>query len=97
MIACNAGSNILDLYTESGGVLTSQLSLTDGGNLTLGGNLITGVYSAAGTPLPTCNAGHKYQMATVSDATGPTYNATYTSGGAVVTLVLCNGTNWTTH
>jgi hypothetical protein len=55
------------------------------------------LYSAAGTPLPTCNAGSKGQALTVSDATAPTYNGTYTSGGAIVAPVVCNGTNWLTH
>jgi hypothetical protein len=55
------------------------------------------IYSAAGTALPTCNAGAKGTMAIVSDATTPTYNATYTSGGAVAVPVFCNGTSWTTH
>lgn len=54
------------------------------------------IYSAAGTPLPTCNSGSKGTHATVSDATGPTYLATYTSGGAVIAPVFCNGTNWLT-
>jgi hypothetical protein len=55
------------------------------------------LYSAAGTPLPTCAAGNKGAIASVSDATAPTYNATYTSGGAVTVPVVCNGTNWVTH
>lgn len=55
------------------------------------------VYSAAGTALPTCAASLKGTMAIVSDATTPTYNATYASGGAITVPVLCNGTNWTTH
>ena len=55
------------------------------------------LYSAAGTALPTCNSGSKGYQAEVSDATAPTYLGTYTSGGAVVAAVLCNGTNWVTH
>jgi len=54
------------------------------------------IYSAAGTALPTCNAPNKGITALVSDATAPTYLATYTSGGAVFAFVLCNGTNWVT-
>ena len=84
------------------------LLLTSGGAATIGESAtsvlsVTGVaklgtvFSAAGTALPTCNAGAAGTIAYVSDATAPTYNATYTSGGAVKTLVLCNGTNWTTH
>jgi hypothetical protein len=55
------------------------------------------IYSAAGTAVPTCVAGIKGQSAVVSDATAPTYLGTYTSGGAVVSAVLCNGTTWVTH
>jgi hypothetical protein len=56
-----------------------------------------GLYSAAGVPLPTCNAGSKGAQAVVSDATAPTYNATYASGGAVVAHVVCDATNWKTQ
>ena len=51
-------------------------------------------YSAAGTPLPTCNAGAEGTRAAVIDATAPAYNANYASGGAVHAAVYCNGTNW---
>lgn len=55
------------------------------------------LYSAAGTPLPTCVAALKGQQTTVSDATSPTYLGTYVSGGAVTVPVICNGTSWVTH
>lgn len=55
------------------------------------------LYSAAGTALPTCNSGAKGTHATVTDATAPTWGSTYTSGGAVVSNVLCNGTSWVTE
>ena len=55
------------------------------------------VYSAAGTALPTCNSGNKGIVAQVSDATTPTYNGAYTSGGAVYALAFCNGTGWVMH
>jgi hypothetical protein len=56
------------------------------------------LFSAAGTPLPTCNSGLKGAMAIVSDATSPTYNGTYTSGGAVTVPVICPGSApWLTH
>jgi hypothetical protein len=56
------------------------------------------IYSAAGTPLPTCNAGTDSTTAIVSDATGATYAAAYTSGGAQKRRVLCvNGTGWITN
>lgn len=51
-------------------------------------------YSAAGTPLPTCNSAAEGTNASVSDATTPTFHGTYASGGAVHERVYCNGTNW---
>lgn len=57
----------------------------------------TTIYSAAGTPLPACVAGIDGAQAVVSDATSPTYLAAYTSGGATVAAVLCNGSSWVTH
>lgn len=47
--------------------------------------------------LPTCNGTTTHSMASVSDATAPTYNATLTGGGAVQIPVYCNGTAWTAH
>jgi hypothetical protein len=47
--------------------------------------------------LPACNAAASGQMRMVSDATAPTYNGALTGGGAVVTMVLCNGTAWLSH
>lgn len=55
------------------------------------------IYSAAGTALPTCATALKGQEAVVSDATSPTYLGTYTSGGAVASPVMCNGTIWVTY
>lgn len=47
--------------------------------------------------LPTCNAGAKGQVYTVTDATAPSYNATLTGGSTVTVLAQCNGTNWVAH
>ena len=55
------------------------------------------IYSAAGTALPSCVSGNKGQTAVVSDATSPTFLAAYSSGGAVVSPVLCNGSSWVTY
>ena len=52
------------------------------------------IYSAAGTPLPTCNGAAEGMRASVSDATAPTFLAAYVSGGAVHAPVYCNGTAW---
>lgn len=47
--------------------------------------------------LPTCNAGAEGSIAYVTDASAPSYNATLSGGGAVKTLAMCNGANWTAH
>ena len=54
-------------------------------------------YSAAGTALPSCATATKGMWAIVSDATSPTYRGSYSSGGAVITPVFCDGSSWTTH
>lgn len=58
--------------------------------------VLTGLYSAAGTVIPTCNTAAKGTMTSVLDATTPSWHGTYTSGGAVFSKVSCNGTNWIT-
>ncbi|WP_175952883.1 hypothetical protein [Burkholderia sp. BCC0405] len=47
--------------------------------------------------LPTCNSATKGYTMTVTDATSPTYGATLTGGGSVVTPVFCTGSSWVTH
>jgi len=65
------------------------------------GCIAQSTYSAAGTPLPTCNSSTVDSMMTVSDATSPTYMGAYTSGGAITSAVICsyNGSayGWKTH
>lgn len=51
------------------------------------------VYTVATLPTPTSNVAY----ATVSDALAPSYMATVVGGGAVVTPVFYNGTNWVAH
>jgi len=88
-------TNIATIGTQTGGTGTGRQMILRA----------AGLYSAAGIALPTCNTtagggypnGTKGAIAVVSDATSPTYNANYTSGGAVVALVVCNGTNWVTQ
>lgn len=58
--------------------------------------LVSTIYSAAGTPLPTCNSGLTGARAVVSDATSPSYLGAYTSGGSVKAPVFCTGSAWVT-
>jgi hypothetical protein len=83
------GLNLIADFQSAPG--TSQV------NIDYHGDINTAVLkSAAGTALPTCNSTTKGSRNVVSDATAPTYLGTYTSGGAVVAPVFCNGTNWVT-
>ena len=53
------------------------------------------IYSAAGTPIPTCAAGLKGDFDYVSDHNGAqNWHTTYSSGGTYSTGVQCNGTAW---
>lgn len=85
---CRQGAGVEEVNAGTGCGATGSLWLA---SLRLGT-----AFSAAGTPLPTCNAGSQGDNRQVSDATSPTYMATYTSGGAVIARVFCNGTNWLT-
>jgi hypothetical protein len=87
-----SGSSYLpDSFLSNGSTVIYQ------GAPTLPGFINSQLYSAAGTPLPTCNTAARGSHYSVSDATSPTYLGTYASGGAVLTPVFCNGTNWVTY
>lgn len=80
---------------------TEVFNVLGNGNVTTTAILPTTLYSAAGTPLPSCASGINGEQAMVSDATSPTYMGTYSSGGAIVAAVVCsyNGSAyaWKTH
>jgi hypothetical protein len=100
----------LDAVNDAGSVATPAITVTRSGTtinaimvpmLTTPYLLPGIIYSAAGTPLPTCAVGIKGERAVVSDATTPTYMGAYTSGGAITAEVICsfNGTtySWLAH
>ena len=103
-----APNTVLKLKNVGSGQMNSidaSLLTDDGTTLKYNGVALAGssglvapttIYSAAGTPLPAASAALKGASAVVSDATTPTYGGTYTSGGAVVARVLCNGSAWVT-
>lgn len=99
VFADGAGNIRADYGNTTASVWTFGAPLASTGALTAATTLqSTTVYSAAGTALPTCNAGAEGMRAAVSDATSPTFNAAYTSGGAVHTSVYCTGTGgWVTN
>jgi hypothetical protein len=47
--------------------------------------------------IPACNVANTGRLFLVNDALAPSYLGVYSGGGAVKTLVLCDGTNWTFH
>lgn len=82
---------------SSNAVGSTPLVVQQGGGVTLFGpdgiQLLPTTVSALGT----CNTSATGTIKYVSDAAAPAYNGTLTGGGAVKTLALCNGTNWTAH
>lgn len=56
------------------------------------GNFNTPVYAFASLPTPTANL--IGARATVTDANGPVFLAVVVGGGAVMTPVFCDGTDW---
>ena len=87
-------------WTTMARVSTGVMGFGTNGNYTgtiEAGAFLPGVlYSAAGTPLPSCASGVNGLKAEVSDATSPTYMGAYTSGGAITAAVICsyNGTTY---
>lgn len=84
------------VQTANGAGATSLYLNPAGGTVLVGPG---GVQLSAKTvaTLPTCNAGAAGTVLYVTDANGPTYNANLVGGGAVKTLAMCNGANWTAH
>lgn len=55
------------------------------------------IFSVPAAPvsgLPACNASRNGDISNVTDALTPAVAVTIVGGGAVTTLVHCNGTNW---
>ncbi len=62
---------------------------------TISGLMALAAYTVSG--LPACNAAATGDLAYVSDALAPTFNATLSGGSSTKTLAFCNGSNWTAH
>lgn len=84
-LAFNWAANVLTILNENAG--TGVLR-----DLILRGILQS--YDTTVAALPAAGAGNKGQRRHVTDATAPTFLATVVGGGAVVTPVFSNGTNW---
>jgi len=81
-------SNILTLRDNGSNVL----QVLDGGIMVMGNTVRLKSYTVA--TLPT---GVEGDLAYVTDANAPIYNATVSGGGSTKILVFYNGTNWTCH
>ena len=104
----NPTGNIYGINDKTTGTPIPWLSLSPGGNATLG-EATTSVLTVKGVALLTsytvsslgaavpCSATTAGAIAYVTDATSPSWNATLTGGGSVHTLAMCNGANWTAH
>lgn len=107
--AAGTGAVYFNFDAPNGNVFggTGGVYYGDGNNhlalqINAGGGIVPlALYSAAGTPLPTCVSGLRGADYTVIDATTPTYMGAYTSGGLITARVICsyNGTSyaWATH
>jgi len=93
--------------TQSTENLMGGVTIDAGGNALFPGKVFAKsyapsvVYSASGTPLPSCKSENKGQQAVVGDASKPTYMGEYKGGGSVTAVVICsaNGSSysWVTH
>ena len=88
-------SNDFNVDVYNSGTPISALKITNAGVVTVGSTLIASAtvrlkgYTVAGLP-----AGTQGDTAFVTDALAPTFLTTVVGGGAVVTPVFYNGTNW---
>jgi hypothetical protein len=90
--------NVICSGCAGNGSHTTTIGGTDQTGLYFAGVMVPEVlYSAAGTPLPSCASGIKGAQAVVSDASNPTYMGAYASGGTITAAVICsyNGTTYT--
>jgi len=81
-------------YTKNG-VLTAKVNQL--GEFTMPKLTMTGTIELKAYTVSTLPTGVIGAMAYVTDALAPTYMATVVGGGAVVTPVFYNGTNWVAH
>jgi hypothetical protein len=92
-----AGGDIIFQTAKAGTTGTSQNALAAAFTVKNTGVIQNNVvFSAAGTPLPTCNGAAEGSRGAVSDALTPTFLTAYTSGGTTHASVYCDGTSWKT-
>ena len=84
--------NQVDIVTSVVDLLASDQTLS--GKKSFSQPIILGTYTVA--TLPACT-GFAQAIATVTDASAPTYNGTLTGSGTVKIPVFCNGATWSAH
>jgi hypothetical protein len=92
-----AGGDILFQVAAAGTTGTSQNAFATAFSVKNTGVIQNNIiFSAAGTPLPTCNGAAEGSRGAVSDALTPTFLTAYASGGTTHASVYCDGTSWKT-
>lgn len=73
---------------------TGSNTITNASGINSNSFVPTILYSAAGTPVPTCNSSTHGTILVVQDQSALTFHANYDHAGSSITPVFCNGTNW---
>jgi len=88
-----SSSNIVEFKKNN----VNQSSVSHDGKITANGFISNGIISLKNYTVTTLPTGTQGDTAYVTDALAPTYMTTVVGGGAVVTPVFYNGTNWVAH
>jgi hypothetical protein len=84
-----------DFFVWDSAASRPAVLIASGASLASSYPVVLPVYRVA--TLPVCGASLRGAMASVSDATNPTYNGSLTGGGGATIPVFCNGSAWTAH
>jgi hypothetical protein len=84
-----AAFNPFNTNPSIGDFVWSSIASTAAGHFVNDSTAIAPLYRAAGTPIYVCNAGSLGASSNVSDATIPSANGHYTSGGTYTTSIYC--------
>jgi hypothetical protein len=86
--------NGLDIWTQTSGTISGSPAVSITPTAVVLGAAVQ-LSTLTVSTLPTCNTAAKGDLYAVSDALSPTWGSTLVQGGAIYTIALCNGTNWT--
>lgn len=93
----SSGDNITASSTGSGLNFVGQDNVTNTFTVSKTGIVTANIFRLKNYTVATLPAGTQGDTAFVTDALAPTYLVTIVGGGAVVTPVFYNGTNWVAH